>query len=1228
MLQYHEKRKMGGERFHAASVPLTFSTAQVSLVMEPGEIREGSFTIYSHSQESVNGFIRSNRLAMKCLTESFSGSREVISYRFDASAFTTGDTVEGFFRIISNHGEYRLPFNVKIMAGRIDSSLGAVRNLYHFTNLARSDWKEAVEVFYRPGFASVFSASDAEEYGIYRGLSGQKGNEANVEEFLITTGKKEAVGFLPARKEIIIDLPAPESLPYAEKLPIRRNGWGYSNLRISAEGSFLHIEKEWMTEADFAEGVALLPFSIDERGLHAGKNLGAIILSTPFKRISIPVTVKYCTNTALQNIHRRDSRRAKVRMMQAYENFRAKKMNGRDLLAEIGACIRKLAETDRNDPLTELYRIHYLITAKRLDEAVYDLQMLARKLSGMEDEEDMPAFATGQFEDEDDVTYAYRMYLTILCAEDTKGDALYLNSVTQDAIRGLEHMYNGNPGNWWIAWLLMYASDEYRTRPSRAWELMHRAFAQGNRSPVLYMEAYDMIALNPAILHELDEFGLQVLTYASRHGLLTIAVMTQVNFLAKRQKNFSAKLLRIMKTAYETEELAGIKRDTIESICSLLIRGNETDSRYFEWYEKGVEQQLPLTRLYEYYMLSLPKDFEGVIPQMVVMYFAYQSTLPYERNAYLYRYVLEHRDQYEALYEQQYRDQIDSFSLDQLMARRIDRNLARLYEHYLTAGRVLTNEIAAAAVPAVFACRIRTEDPSVKRVVLIYDRLRSEQYFPLKDGECCLPIFGEEYHLFFEDDMGNRFLGSVEYTCERMMDHEKLAQLLSVYDVDNFGYDLYLSGQTGDYYRISEKNQLHMRRLCESEEVAPRIRQKIRMELLRFYSESDSVREMDEFLNRVRPDHLNAGERAELIRYMASRGLNERAMAWLRQYGSFQVDGKTLMRICSQFLKRADTTEDPAFAEIVHEAFLKGRYDEDLLLYMESYFDGLTEELEEIRKAAVSFNTDDYVICRRMLIQMLYSGRIVPGREEIIEHYMRGGSDTELLSDVLAQSSHNAFIGNEPMNRVQYDLISRYGQEGVPLVDICRIAWLKDRSERSGEITDAEKEVTALFLEDLTQRDVVFPFFRQFIGVLPQLQAYADETLVEYRSGKYDPDARILYHYAMEKNGVREKYAAREMKEMYRGVYVTGFLLFFGEQLHYYITDDPAEKNIVESGTIGQDARIPEESDDRFGYINRISMLTALGRDEEALERIGSYARRSFIVDRLFMGGKGETDAV
>lgn len=1214
MLQFQEQNKMGGEKFHTPKTELTFSAESVTLTLAPGEVREGTFTIYGNSNDTITGFVLSSRLCMKCLTTTFSGSRDEISYRFDGTPFSEGDTVDGYFRIISNQDEYKLPFSVKFMRVSIDSSLGPVRNLYHFTNLARTNWKEACDVFYHPAFPTVFTASEKKEKELYRGLSARPSNMTNVEEFLVAIHKKAPVEFIPEKTDITIDLPLREEALVEEVLNIKRNGWGYTKLDVYTEGSFLRIAKPELDAQDFREGSCDLAFGIDPEGLHAGVNLGRLILRAPFKEISIQITVRYCASTALRTIHHREQKRIISSMMCAFEDFRAKKLSGREFTDSVSSSIRKLYDIDRNNTYVPLYKIHYLLTAHKNDDALFELQNFNRKLSG--DIGNLPMFSIAQYDLEDDVAYSYRMYLTILCCEQTGEDPIYVNSVTNDALRELEDRSKRNPDNFWILWLLLYATGAIQERPASAWLELRDQFDLGTRSPILYLEAYALIQSNPAIMRELGEFEQQTLLYAAKHGILTYTVMTQVNYLAQREKSFSRKTLRILVRGYEEEGLAATKEETLASICTILIRGNETDSRYFPWYQKGVDAQLSITRLFDYYMMSMPDDYEGEIPQMVIMYFAYQSSLPYGRKAYLYRYLSEHRDQYAEVYEQ-YRQQMDQFTETALLQHRMDKDLAFLYERYLTDGRALTSEIANAATSVIFTVKLTVTNPNVHRVVVLYERCREEQYYPITNGTCYLPIYGNDVQLFFEDDAGNRYASSVDYEISRMMDEKKLSEILMAYDTSSSGFDLYLSGLAGQE-TMTEQGAARLRRLADSGELVDEVRQQLQMKLLHYYHDRDDDRELDEYLLSMEPDRLDAEARAEVIQYMAIRGLNDKALAWLEQFGAFGVDGSALMRLCSRILYDEHIADDPAFSEIVHECFLKGKYDESLLAYMGAYFDGLTSELEEIRKACEGFGTDDYVLCRRMLIQILFTGVQLSSREEIIDHYMAGGADQELLSNAVAQSAHFYFTGDGQMSRQQFDLIAAYGREGVPIVDICRIAWLKDRAERSGEIADTELEVTRLFLQDLLAEGIIFPFFRQFIGVMPELQAYADETLVEYHAKHYISGAHILYHYAMEKNGTRDKYAAREMKEMYEGVYVTGFLLFFGEQMHYYITDDAAEKNVVESGTIGQDARIPEESDDRFGMINRISMLAALGRDEEALERISNYSHRAYLVKSIF----------
>ena len=75
---------------------------------------------------------------------------------------------------------------------------------------------------------------------------------------------------------------------------------------------------------------------------------------------------------------------------------------------------------------------------------------------------------------------------------------------------------------------------------------------------------------------------------------------------------------------------------------------------------------------YEYYMMSVDTEKEVEIPRIVLMYFAYQSNLDYDKCAYLYAYIQKHREEFPELYLA-YKSQMDRFVLQQLYKGRINR---------------------------------------------------------------------------------------------------------------------------------------------------------------------------------------------------------------------------------------------------------------------------------------------------------------------------------------------------------------------------------------------------------------------------------------------------------------------------------------------------------------------------------------------------------------------------
>ena len=210
-------------KFNVDNGSLDFSCPRIELSLHADTVCEGFFLVYGPKGQVTEGHIVSSDLRMECVTEIFSGSQDEILYRFDARGMEVGEEVRGSFHVISNHGEYYLPFTVSIVPEVIDSSLGSIKNLFHFTNLAKSCWEEAVKLFYSREFKEVFTGNDRQHYAAYKGLSAVPGNEHNMEEFLLEINKKKAVEYIPEEKEIKIEDPL-ETTRYA--LVVNRNGWG------------------------------------------------------------------------------------------------------------------------------------------------------------------------------------------------------------------------------------------------------------------------------------------------------------------------------------------------------------------------------------------------------------------------------------------------------------------------------------------------------------------------------------------------------------------------------------------------------------------------------------------------------------------------------------------------------------------------------------------------------------------------------------------------------------------------------------------------------------------------------------------------------------------------------------------------------------------------------------------------------------------------------------------
>lgn len=1165
---------------------LDFSCTKLELSIRKGESVQGSFRIYTGSGRYTRGSVISSDGRMECLTPEFVGSEEEIFYCFHGENMEEGEVIKGEFYVLSNQGEYYLPFVVTVEYTVLTSSLGNIRNLFHFANLVKTSPTEAVGIFYSPEFRNIFNGSDGQYYDYYRGLSAFPGNRQNIEEFLIGINKKQKIEYLTDVTELRVE--EPEGTAFLA-LTITRNGWGYTQLRVETEGGFVFSEIAVITEEDFTGNMFRLPVYVDSGRLHAGNNYGAVRLYSGCDLIEIPVRVKSQSagKAGRQSLNRN---RQLLQLMQFYQAFRLKKISTDTWMKESGRLVETMLAADERDVQARLFQAQLLITEERFNEAQWILEHVADLLE-----------PEGY---KDPVTEAYYLYLTTLIHR----EETYVDQITEQ----VERLYRKNRNEWRIGWLLLYLSEEYNRSFTKKWMFLEEQYERGCSSPVLYIEALLLVNLSPALLIRLGAFERQVLWFGARNGMLSEDVVLQLLYLASREKEYAPLLYRTLKICYENRADSRI----LQEICSQLIKGGKTGRAYFKWYKRGVEQELRITRLYEFYLMSADRDTVEALPRMVLMYFSYHSKLDYELTAFLYANVHRNRAGFPELYEN-YRNQMEQFILEQLGKKRINRDLAYLYKQLLEP-RMLTPQLAECLAELVFMNCVQTQQQGIRFAVICSQGKREAEYYPLTDGRAYVPMPGTEDRLLFEDGSHNRYISAVHYTMEKLMLPGKPVKLIAPMVGNSRNLNLYLCMNGREPAEVNSENEVRFGYLLQDEGIEPEIKREIGMRLMKYHYENDRIKELDAYLEQIQPELLTARERNEVLHYLVLRGRESIAYEWLVRFGPWGMDAKTLMRLCSRLVRSNEFVEDAVLLESVTYAFRKGKYDEYCLRYLTLYLKGMTKELRDVYKAAEDFNVDTYELCEKILIQMLFTGSFVGEKMQIFRSYVAGGAKPEVEAAFLSQCAYDYYVKDRLTDGYVFEEMARLQSRGERLHRVCKLGYIKYYAENRASVSAETEELLRGYIRELLADGIRLRMFLEFADLDDMIrEQLADRTIVEYKA---QPGVRAVLHYCVEHTeGEEPEYLTEEMNEVYGGVCFKDFVLFFGERLQYYIVEEKdGQEQLTESATIQKSDTGSMGIEGRFNLLNDISISSTLQDYETVDKLLAEYVYQDFMREGLF----------
>lgn len=1177
------------ENFNTDSHTLSFSTPVIELSVNEGTTYEGSFDILGPVDEYVEGFVSTTNMRMNLPVSEFSGSNVTVPFSFDTIGLSDGDSFKGDFRIISNKGEYLLPFEIRIGNEELDTSLGNIRNMFHFTNLARTNWDEAVDIFASKDFEKILNGAEKQYLEVYRSLADGKDKNQCLEEFLLYIKKKQLASFIVEDPEVKFENILKDMV---KDVVIRRNGWGYSSLEVSTDADFIVLEKNRVEDSDFEENLCRLNYSIVESELHEGKNFATISFKNAYQDFKVSVVaIKHPINRKIADMSK-NSKHLILDLMHYYEAFRTRKITPATWMNETGKIVEELKSLNPDDPVYELMNVQLLITQDRHNEARWILEQNENRVA----------------KSGDNSLYCYFYYLTTLLNRSDE----HTNQVTEM----VEKIYLENRNQWRLAWLLLYLEEEYTTNPEKRWRILEEQFRQGAASPVLYVEAYQVLANNPTIINRLGDFETQVLNYMAKKDILTADVIEQLIHILSRQKNYDLKLLPLLKACYK--ELPS--DEVLQAICSLLINANVTSHESHEWYKKGVERMIRITKLYEYFMNSMDLDTTIEVPKQVLMYFAFDSSLDIRRNSFLYCYVYRNKALFPDLYES-YKEAIERFVCFQLLNGRNNKYLAILYRNIVTP-IMITEDIAKGLSKALFTHVVSTSRDNIARIIIRYPAITEEYSFKMSGAdELYIPLYGSEYQLVLEDEMGNRFIRSDEYDIDRLMLPDKLAQTLPELVKEDILFDLWVCEKGKNLDGISAANVECMKRVAEHPLVIPSIRKSIKAGLLSYYYDEDKMDALDDLLDNLSVDEVEGRAIAEVIQYMVIRGKYEKAYEWISLCGGENVDPKVIVKLCSRLLSLDDFNdsegEDPIMTGLSYRAFVYGKYDERLLNYLLKYFKGASKEMKEIWKVAKEWGLDVYDLERRLLEQMLYSNAFVAGAATIFQDFAQKSTDRKMILAFLAQKCYDYFVSDNVASSEYADILQKCIDYEYEIPMVCKLAYTKFYATRVRDVDEKISRTLVVFLREIVSKGMYFPYFKEYVHAITYMHRFLDKTMIEYRV-KEGCSATI--HYMIEKNqDSKEEYVTEEMKDMFGGICVKQFVLFFGERLQYYIVEHEGdEERLTESGTISCNDMDERDQNSKYSIINDIAISRTLGDYGTMDKLLSEYYQNEYLIDRLF----------
>lgn len=1033
--------------FKSIPTAIVLSPPQIKLETGSGESCEGSFTVSNSENRTMRGLVVTSCHYISLEQDSFQGETATIKFEFDGKNLMPGEVVAGSILVITDCGSASAAFCVTVCT----ASCGKIRDLMHFTNLAKENSQEAVKLFKSKRFEEVFLYRDNINTILYRGLLAGTSKGLAMEEFLIAIHKKLPIQLMVNHTKFEYNNC---HVRFMDKVIITKDNWGFGEFHINSDAEFVKPEHKIIWADNFVGNKYQLSFFIDPEKMVAGNNYARLKITSVRQTIDIEI---FAVKPGIRHEVVMQSLNAQNRfyeLTKLYLDFSMNRMEKDDYIAAVEKILLNMTDKDMAIE-SELLKVHLAIIGNR--ETVIKTGLL--RLDKMSD----------TICKKDTKLYCTYLYLKGLWASD---------SVERDeCIRKIKECYENKDHSWQILWFLFYLDNVLETDRVKFDTIMEHLKSECH-SPVIYLEVCNILNDAPERLRELNKEVIACLHWGCRNDYLEKELVMRYAYMAGRMKNYSGIVLSDLHVLYEQYSDDSI----LSAICSTYMKGQVTSPEAFKWYALGIDKKLKLTDLYEHYMYSLDETQEIHLKQSVLLYFLYDNHLTAGKKAMLYAYIIRNKKQIPDAYNA-YINNIEQFCFEQLEHGRISENLAVIYEECINEATV-TGEAAYELPRVMFAHEVICSNPDIVGVYVKHKELKDEEFVPLVHGRAIIHIFTGQSQVFLADGLDNRYTISIDYSTNKLLNLDHLAVKCFEDNKIDMKLLLYLYDRA-EHLRQTREPALELQKaVINIKGLSHSQYKKVFTSLLKYYFDSFEGELLDNALASMDWDDIKSADRIQLIEYCAVRHCYDKAMEGILRFGYDKISDKRLLQISSDTFEKNSDSEDINLLRLAWHIFNSGHFDENILKYLCKFYWGTVYEEIEIWRAARGFGIDCKDFEERIISQLVFTEEIPTESYDIFYNYYKYGDNKRLIKAFLKLTAYKYLIKDwllpDEMFQYFYDEIKT--QENRH----CLIATLKYLSQKDS-LTDEEKEIADYNVNMLYKKNIVFSFYKDFLESLQYL---------------------------------------------------------------------------------------------------------------------------------------------